>query len=513
MRPGTAVLGVLAAIPVCWAALAARPGRLAAVEAVVLVVVLVVGAVGAARHPTAALATAQVAWIAVFVPRAEVDSLLGAAAFAGGLGTVALLAGRSPRDARHDTAALVLGPCAAAATALGATGGLDSAVAAAVGTAVLSVVPWSAGRHLAHHDRSALAGWERARLWEREAERAVEVARQRERDRLAGEMHDLIGHELARVALGVGALEVDPGLDAERRAAAGRARQGVTAAAERLADVVRMLRTDADPGAGAPAIEVIEGARRAGADVEVIGDPVEPDDPVIAATVHRVLTEALTNAMKHAPGAPVRVRVGPDTDADADALLVSVRTGPPPGGLTAAPGSGSGLPGLAERVRLVGGRFAAGPGPDGGWTVSAELPAAPGAPAPVSDTEHHHRRARETVHRSGWRAVLVSAAVGAAGTAAVAGYMVLDAATSVLDPADFGRLVVGAPRSAVAAVLPARTRTDGPATGAPGPGGAVCEHYGTHPDPFDERRGDLFRLCFVDGVLVGKDVLVREAER
>ncbi|MCO1658951.1 sensor histidine kinase [Pseudonocardia humida] len=508
MRPGAAALGVLAAVPVCWAALAARPGRLAAVEAVLLPALLVVGVPAAARRPTAVLAAAAAAWIAVFVPRAEDDSLLGAAAFAGGLAVLALLAGRYPLAGRRDPAVLVLGPCAAAATALGATGGIDTALAAAVGVSVLSVVPWTAGRHLARHDELVRAGWERARLWEREAERAVEVARGRERDRLAGEMHDLIGHELARVALGVGALEVDPGLDAGRRAAAGRARQGVTAAAERLADVVRMLRTDAALADDGPVAEVVERARQAGLDVAVVGDPAEPQEPVIAATVRRVLSEALTNAMKHAPGAPVRVGV----DADVDGLRLSVRTGAPPATPGSPPGSGSGLTGLAERVRLVGGRFAAGPAPDGGWTLTAELPAAPGPPAPVSDTELRHRRARETVQRSGWRAVLVAAGVGAAGTALVAGYMVVDAATSVLDPADFARLAVGQPRSAVAAVLPARTRTDDPTTGVPAPAGAVCEHYSTHADPFDARRADLFRLCFVDGILVGKDVLVRSAD-
>ena len=82
------------------------------------------------------------------------------------------------------------------------------------------------------------------------------------------------------------------------------------------------------------------------------------------------MQEALTNAAKHAPGAPVSVSV----QRPAEQLVVRVvnvagRAADP------APGGGYGLVGLAERVRTLGGRLTVGPRLDGGFEVEAELPA------------------------------------------------------------------------------------------------------------------------------------------
>ncbi|MEU9835379.1 hypothetical protein AB0D67_27925 [Streptosporangium sp. NPDC048047] len=88
------------------------------------------------------------------------------------------------------------------------------------------------------------------------------------------------------------------------------------------------------------------------------------------------------------------------------------------------------------------------------------------------------------------------------------GYTAYDAATSVLPPAGFARLRVGMEQAAAEALLPARTRIDGPAAGEPrAPSGARCRYYGTHADPFGARSGELYRLCFADGRLTGKDFL------
>ena len=84
-------------------------------------------------------------------------------------------------------------------------------------------------------------------------------------------------------------------------------------------------------------------------------------------TAYRVVQESLTNAAKHAPGAPVEVRVR-RTRAG---LVVSVVNAPP-----SSPGTGSGghgLVGLAERVRLAGGTLEAAPRPDGGFAVVATM--------------------------------------------------------------------------------------------------------------------------------------------
>ena len=161
-------------------------------------------------------------------------------------------------------------------------------------------------------------------------------------------------------------------------------------------------------------------------------------------------------------------------------------------------------------MRLVGGRFDAGHRADGGYEVTAHLPHRPSAPAgPATATHLHRRQAELQVRRSGRRTVLVTAGVSAGVVAAVVAYMVVDAVTSVLDPADYARLTVGQDQSSVTPLLPAETRVDLPDGVPPPPAGSACSHYSTHPNPFDERGSDLYRLCFRDGRLVSKDLLVR----
>lgn len=487
----------LGAVPVLWAGLVPGPGRLALAEVAVAIVAIGVALLLVERRPAPAMAIAVAAWAVVFLGRAEIDSLRGAAAVAVGLAGVALLAGHSAASGHRDAVVLVLGPAAAAVAALVTTGEADSAIGAAVGAAVLSTVPWTVGRYRRLHDELVRAGWDRAARWEREAE----FARARERARLAGEMHDLVGHELAKAALHIGALELDHALDPRHRAAAGNARAGVTAAAERLADTVRMLRAGPDePGTSVP--EIVERSAGAGLDVTLDAAELRAHDPVVAATLDRVVAEALTNAMKHAPTASVRVVVrdgehGPE---------VTVSSGP--AAVVAAPGTGLGLAGLAERVRLLGGSFTAGRTPEGGFRVVAALPRSPAAPtAPVpTATEAEHREVRDRMRRSGRRVVLAAALVSVTGVAAVLAYMWFDAATSVLDPA---HIHPGDPVADVTPLLPSRTRTDGPGDVPPEPPGVTCRYYSTHPNPFDARGSDLYRLCIRDDRVVGVDLVVR----
>ncbi|TWF76769.1 signal transduction histidine kinase [Pseudonocardia hierapolitana] len=489
-----ATLWVLGTLPVLWAGLTSSPGRLTPAEIAAHVAALGAAVLLTERRPALALAIAVAGWEIVFLGRAEVDSLLGASALAVGLAGVALLSGHSAASGHRDAVVLVLGPAAGAATALLTTGEADTAIGTAVGAAVLSTVPWTVGRYRRLHDELVRTGWDRAARWEREAE----YARARERARLAGEMHDLVGHELAKAALQIGALELDPALDAKYRSAAGIARMGVTAAAERLADTVRLLRAEPDDP-GTSVSELVERSAAAGLDVTLETGELRPHDPVVAATLTRVVAEALTNAMKHAPDARVLVGVqdavhGPE---------VTVDSGPAPS--ATAPGAGLGLAGLAERVRLLGGTFTAGPTPDGGFRVTAALPRSPAAPAPMT-TDVEHRRAQERVRRSGRRVVLAAALVSVGGLAAVLAYMWFDAATSVLDPAG---IRPGDPVSEVSSLLPARIRTDGPGDVPPEPPGASCRYYSTHANPFDARGSDLYRLCVRDDRVVGVDLIAR----
>jgi signal transduction histidine kinase len=487
-------LWAVVSLPVVWAAATSRAGRLSWGEAVVYLVVLAVAVHLVRRQPVIAMVLAIEAWLTAFLSRALVDSALGVTVLAAGVVAVSLLAGRHALDGGSGSMMLVLAVGGAAVAAVVVTGGVDTALAAAAGIGVLAVVPWAIGRYRRRYAELMAAGWQRAEQLAREAERI----RDQERARLAAEMHDLVGHELAQAALRVGAIEVTSTLPEQHREAARVARAGVTAAAERLADVIRLLRTDREEPIETVE-QIVDSARESGLDVELDAEQLELD-AVIARTVHRVLAEAVTNAIKHAPGAPVAVyfhRAADDPD------LVDLRIENPPGGATTATSGGQGLRGLAERVALVGGTFTA-RRVDGGFAVAARLPVTPHTT--VSPVAVDQAAARREVRRSARRTLLVTVGVSTAIVASVLGYLVYDAATSVLDKADFDRLRIGQPSAEVAPVLPDRTRVDAP---EPVPAGTTCRYYSTHANPFDERRGDLYRLCFRDGRLADKALLVR----
>ena len=91
---------------------------------------------------------------------------------------------------------------------------------------------------------------------------------------------------------------------------------------------------------------------------------------------YRIVQEGLTNARKHAPGAPVRVTLS-TVDGDSPALEVEVTNPLPPetaGAQDRLPGAGTGLIGLRERVHVAGGRLEHGPTPDGRFRLHAWLP-------------------------------------------------------------------------------------------------------------------------------------------
>jgi signal transduction histidine kinase len=91
----------------------------------------------------------------------------------------------------------------------------------------------------------------------------------------------------------------------------------------------------------------------------------------LAIVVYRVIQEGLTNAIKHAPGAPIDVLVALTTDVHVAVTNDGSRRRVD---APAAPGSGRGIAGLTERVHAANGTFASGPTAQGGWQVTAELP-------------------------------------------------------------------------------------------------------------------------------------------
>jgi signal transduction histidine kinase len=229
---------------------------------------------------------------------------------------------------------------------------------------------------LIRHDRDLLRQLRRAQAG------LAEQARVQERNRIARELHDVIGHTLTVSLLHVQsarlAVEHDPA-DAAR-ALAEAERLGRECLAE-VRTTVGMLREDdaADrtaplPGAGGlPAL--VEQYRSAGADVTLT---VEGDIAGLPATtglaVYRIAQEALTNAAKHAPGAPTDVRLR--VSAGEVTLTADSRTVPVKG---ASGGAGLGVLSMRERAESVGGSCEAGPG-GRGWLVQARLPLNGGTP-------------------------------------------------------------------------------------------------------------------------------------
>ncbi|WP_053735952.1 sensor histidine kinase [Nocardia sp. NRRL S-836] len=482
------VLWVGAALPVAGAGVTSRAGRLAVWEVVLYLAVFAAALVVVRARPAVALGSMLSAWLVCYLVRVELDSATGVVALAPALAVTSFFAGRHARDPRASAITLAVAEFAGVVVALTERGGSDTALAVTSGIGVLGVVPWAFGRFRRRYAELQEVGWEHAALLERDADNA----RDAERARLAGEMHDLVGHELARAALLVGALELEPTLTPQQREAARTARTSVTAAAERLADVMQVLRADEDE----PVATVEEVVARSGLDVALTNHRTEPLDGIIARTVHRVVAEALTNVIKHAPGARVTVELSADLD-------LRITNGPAPA--THAVGSGKGLVGLAERVALVGGRFDAGPTATG-FEVRAKLPE---RPLPRTTPTHVRReRTEEEIRKTAKRTVLITTVVCAGIAVGVPGYMVFDAVTSVLTPQQFERARPGQAEDDLD--LPLRTRVDNP-LGVTAPPGTECRYYSTHANPFDHDRHDLHQLCFRDDRLVSKVWLARRS--
>ena len=186
----------------------------------------------------------------------------------------------------------------------------------------------------------------------------AERSRAEERNRIAAEVHDVIGHALTVSLLHISgarlALVEDP---QEARRSLLEAERLTRDSLEEVRAAVGLMRNDSPdgraplPDAGdLPAL--VESFRRAGA--------------TRGLAAYRIVQEALTNATRHAPGQPVLVQVGPTRDG----TTVTVHNDGPP---VPAPTPGAGLLGMRERAESLGGRLTAGP-TDGGWLVEAVLP-------------------------------------------------------------------------------------------------------------------------------------------
>lgn len=234
--------------------------------------------------------------------------------------------------------------------------------------------------------RSALIASLREQAWRAEAEqgRVIAAARAAERGRIAREMHDVLAHRLTLLTTYAGALEYRSEIEPEKISeVAGVIRSNARAALVELRQVVYVLRDEGSdefelgdalerpqPCLG-DVPELVDQSRAAGTQVSLDLRVAEPSEcrSVVGRTAYRVIQEALTNARRHALGAPVFVLVegGPGRELTIDVRNALVVAEPE------STGSGTGLIGLAERVGLAGGSAEFGP-VDGEFRLRVAIP-------------------------------------------------------------------------------------------------------------------------------------------
>ncbi len=416
----------------------------------------------------------------------------------------------------------------------------------------MTVMPGLASRYWSQRRTLLRALQERNGQLLRERAMVAGQARLRERQRIAQDMHDSLGHQLALISVHTGALEVDPKLTDRQREAVGVLRQASVAAMHELREVVGILRDgveapapveEAQPAArGVAGIAgVVEAARGSGTDVRMTtsGQP----RPLVAACDHaayRIVQEALTNAYKHAPGAPIAVELRFEDDS----LVVEIANGPSAGpAADEVVSGGQGLTGLRERARLVGGMVHAGPAEGGGFRGAGVLPYG-AEPAGVEDVADDfgqrvqaQARTRGRVRGRGrggeqpmdWEAVDRELAVrmpsrsgglavgcGVAFAAMVllvvvfgAGVVLMidSASDAMIDRDEFDAVHVGETEQAVRDRLPSGENflTAGAARkGPPKPAGSECLALLAEDQPSGLGTDRIFRFCFQDGKLVEK---------
>ena len=241
--------------------------------------------------------------------------------------------------------------------------------------AVLAAIPLLAGAYVRSRRISRVELAEQAK--QHEGERAL----LEERQRIAREMHDIVAHHMSVIAIQAEAgprkiADPPPELVESFRDIRASALDGLTEL-RRLLGVLRTGTPDTTPQPGLGQLAgLLDSARSAGVPVElsVSGVP-RPLPQGMDLSAYRIMQEALSNAMRHAPGSTVGVEVAYFPSS----VVIKVRNDPsaviPASvGNGSAPVAGHGIIGMRERAAMLGGQLEAGPTDEGGFLVTAVLP-------------------------------------------------------------------------------------------------------------------------------------------
>ncbi|MFI9064019.1 sensor histidine kinase [Streptomyces sp. NPDC053429] len=252
-----------------------------------------------------------------------------------------------------------------------------------------------AGTFLALTGALRLLGDAQQRITEQEHISEAERSRRtllEERARIARELHDVVAHHMSVITVQADSAPYRlPGMaepvQEEFAAIAASARESL-GEMRRLLTVLRGDGGDGPAGERAPQPgidriqQLVEATVRAGQPVELslAAGAARDVPPAVDLSAYRIVQEALANVVRHAPGATTRVSVS-RSPGEPDEVLVLVVNGPARDALVAVEtsGTGHGLVGMRERVRLTGGTLDTGPLSGGGFRVAARLPVNPPA--------------------------------------------------------------------------------------------------------------------------------------
>lgn len=369
------------------------------------------------------------------------------------------------------------------------------------GAVFLLLMPAGAGMLLGRRKPLIQLLRQRNEYLERAQALTASKARTEERSHIAGEMHDMLGHRLSLISIHAGALELATSAKApEVHEQAELVRTTAAIAMAELREILGVLRANTEPepldenaGTREDVTRLVESSCTAGISVrlEWNGDDLTDADPRSRRAIHRVVREGLTNVHKHASDARTRVAVTV-AKGRAQVLVVNSPT-------KAGPGRGTrrGLVGLEERVGLLGGGFVAGPAPEGGFRVAADVPLhpvaigettienVPEAPAPIAAEALTLPR----VMASGCLATLVGVPV----LGSIVMILALGAAGGgQIGAKDYDRLQIGADQAAI-------TEQFGI--------GDIDAHACLRYVAMDTLDVDRYQLCFRDGKLASKDAI------
>jgi signal transduction histidine kinase len=311
----------------------------------------------------------------------------GTVAFSGGIGPIVGVYSAALYGARRTRRAAAASAAAALVSAFGVViaTGTAKPLGHLAGLAFGYGVAWVVGDRT--RTRRAYLGQLEARAVAAEHERDEHVRRaaEMERARIARELHDVIAHQVSVIAIQAGAARAtystEPARAAETLALVERLARTTLAELRSLLGMLRKDQASHPPLRPSPTLaslgQLVAQARATGLEVDLELDPATgPLPAVLELSAYRLVQEALTNAIKHAPGAKVVVTVARHPGE----LAVDI-SDDGPGAVTGEGTAGHGLVGMRERVELAGGRLRIHTAPGLGFRVDARLPVAGSEPA------------------------------------------------------------------------------------------------------------------------------------